>query len=82
MFNVIWQCMGNGRGKPNAETKINMKFIAIQIRKIRPDITARDALAISRLPRSRVQHLRSYGLFNRSEVSSTLRKLRFLGEIS
>jgi hypothetical protein len=58
-----------------------MKSTAIQIRKIRPDITARDALAISRLPRSRVQHLLSYGLLNRCEVVSTLRKLRFLGEI-
>jgi hypothetical protein len=58
-----------------------MKSIAIQIRKIRPDITSRDALAISRLPRSRVQHLRSYGLLNRCEVVSTIRKLRILGEI-
>ena len=59
-----------------------MKSTAIQIRKIRPDISCRDALAISRLPLARVQHLLSYGLLSRCEVASTLRKLRFLGEIS
>jgi hypothetical protein len=58
-----------------------MKSIALQIRLARPDITPRDALAIARLPRARVNHLRSYGLLNRGEVALTIRKLRALGEI-
>ena len=60
-----------------------MKTIAIakQIRQVRPDITSRDAVAIARLPLTRINHLRDHGLLNRGEVASTLRKLRFLGEI-
>lgn len=58
-----------------------MKSIALQIRLARPDITSRDALAITRLPRARVNHLRSHGLLNRGEVALTIRKLRALGEV-
>jgi len=60
---------------------VKTTHIAKQIRQARPDITSRDALAIARLPLARINHLRSHGLLNRGEVCSTLRKLRFLGEI-
>jgi len=58
-----------------------MKSTALKIRLARPDITSRDALAIARLPRARVNHLRSHGLLNRGEVALTIRKLRALGEV-
>lgn len=31
MFKTMWQCMGNGRGKPDAETKINMKTLSFNL---------------------------------------------------
>ncbi len=57
------------------------RLVAKTIRQCRPDISCCDALALARLPRERVRHLRRFGLLNRCEVVSTLRKLRFLGEI-
>jgi hypothetical protein len=59
----------------NTQTAIK---IALAIRSVRPDIKISDALLIARLPRERVNHLRSHGLLNRGEVASTCRKLRFL----
>jgi hypothetical protein len=60
----------------------NSKTIARQIRAVRFDISLPDALAIARLPRERVNHLRRHGLLNRGKVVSTLQKLRTLGEIA
>jgi hypothetical protein len=59
----------------------SIRATAKLIRQVRPDIAPRDALAIAGLPRARINHLRSHGSLNRGEVASTLRKLRFLGEI-
>lgn len=55
---------------------------ALKIRSARPDISPSDALSIARLPVERVHHLRRNGLLIVGQVKSTLRMLRFLGEVA
>ena len=74
--------VGGNQPRDQLNQNMNSLSIALKIRQVRPDISRRDALAISRLPVSRVNHLRSHGLLNRAEVASTLRKLRALGEVA
>ncbi len=60
----------------------NVQIVARKIRATRPDISLPNALAIARLPIERVNHLRRHRLLERQNVISTLKTLRFLGEIA
>lgn len=50
------------------------------IRRLRPDISPLDALSIVRLPFDRARELYQLGKLSRSNVRTTVRILRFLGE--
>lgn len=58
----------------------NTSEMYIAIRQLRPDISARDALSIARLPFARARELYHRGIFSRANVRVALRSLRFLNE--